>query len=182
MTERAQYVRRFTSERFKEDCTAKTVKHPASVMIWSCITAEGPGPLYFVNGTMNQNQYKKVIDECLTPHISTLDESEGPYVFMHDNAPCHRAKSVKEHLRSVNLQLLDWPGNSPDMNPIENVWNSLKNIVSSRNCTSKQALMDNITDIWQNNEHIKNCILSAIESMPRRIAALIKAKGGHTKY
>ncbi|GFS76080.1 uncharacterized protein TNCV_4666801 [Trichonephila clavipes] len=44
-----------------------------------------------------------------------------PYIVMQDGAPCHTARSIKAFLAEQNIPLLDWPGNSPDMNPIENI-------------------------------------------------------------
>lgn len=113
VTERAQFIRRRNFERFTEACVMRTVKHPPSVMLWSCITSEGPGPLYYCEGTMNQQQYKRVLEEVLLPYLHDLDPNEGPYVFMHDGAPCHTAKTVKNLLESVDLPVLPWPGNSP---------------------------------------------------------------------
>lgn len=182
VTERAQFVRRRRNERFSETCVLKTVKHPPSVMLWSCITSEGPGPLYYCEGTMDQRQYKRVLEEVLLPHINDLDPNEGPYTFMHDSAPCHKAKSVRNFLDSVNLAVLPWPGNSPDLNAIENVWNVLKSVVYSRENKTIAQLKANIEDVWQNDPKIKHSISACIDSMPKRIKDVIKARGGITRY
>lgn len=181
-TERAGFVRRRIGERYNEDCLLRTVKHPQSVMLWSCITTAGPGPLYFVQGSMNQQQYKTVLEGVLLPYINELDPTKGPYVFMHDGAPCHRAKSIKNYLSSVNLRVLKWPGNSPDLNPIENVWNQLKKIVYAKANPNKAELMKNLEETWRHNDAIKETIQACIMSMPKRIKQVIKVKGGITKY
>lgn len=131
---------------------------------------------------MNQQQYKHVLEQVLMPYLNDLDPNAGPHTFMHDSAPCHRAKTVKNFLESVNLPVLPWPGNSPDLNAIENVWSVLKSLAYSRQNNTKTELIANIEDIWQNNIKIKQTITACINSMPQRIKDVIKAKGGITKY
>lgn len=182
VTERAQFVRRRRSERYSEACVVKTVKHPPSVMIWSCITSESPGPLYYCDGTMEQKQYKRVLEDVLLPYLDELDPNEGPYTFLHDSAPCHKAKSIQNFLESVILPVLPWPENSPDLSAIENLWSVLKSLVYERRNTTIQELKANIEDVWKNHPKIKQTIRACVESMPKRIRAVIKAKGGTTKY
>lgn len=102
--------------------------------------------------------------------------------FRQDNAPCHTAKSLKNVLSSEQTRALPWPPNSPDLNPIENVWNTLKSKVYERPNPTKQILIQNIKEVWHNCPLIKGCIQSCIESMPRRMESVLKSKGGSTKY
>ena len=132
----SQSVRRAANEEFSEQCVAQTVKHPTSAMVWSIMSAQGTGRLYIVEGSMNQHQYRKVyiVEGSMNQHqyrnvleTRLLPQSkewfpEGDFVFMHDGAPCHKAKSITKFLAEKDVKTLPWPGNSPDMNPIENLW------------------------------------------------------------
>ena len=68
------------------------------------------------------------------------------------------------------------------MNPIENVWEFQKSEVRMKAPTTKQELINILNDIWKHNPEIKTKIQNCISSMPRRIEAVLAAKGGHTKY
>jgi transposase len=81
-----------------------------------------------------------------------------------------------------NIPLLPWPGNSPDLNPIENLWSIVKRRIRSENITTKLQLIDRLISVWHRDEEVQKICISAIESMPRRINAVINAKGGPTKY
>lgn len=182
VTERNQYVRRRPSEKFNEACVVKTVKHPPATMIWSCISGDGCGPLFFVEGTMNSRQYCDVLDDVLIPYFNYLRCCEAANMFMQDGAPCHRAECVKNKLSTWKIPILPWPGNSPDLNPIENVWSLLKSKVYTSPNPTLDVLKNNIKNIWENNDEIDEMIRRCIESMPDRIHDVIIAKGGFTKY
>lgn len=177
-----QFVRRRPGERYKKDCLHQVVKHPPSLMIWSCISSEGPGPIYFVDGTMRQQQYKYVLSDVLLPYINSLPYVRTYYTFMQDGAPCHTARTIANFLEEEYMDVLPWPGNSPDLNPIENCWAYLKSKVYSRPNPNIHVLKENIKDIWNNDEELKASIISCISSMPRRIQKVIKNKGNCLDY
>lgn len=182
MAEKSKFVRRRPGEKFHPDCIVPTVKHPPSIMVWSVINSKGPGRLYIVEGTMRAEQYKGVLQQRLLPQLNEwFDSGENP-IFMHDGAPCHKAKVIGKFLQDNNVEVLDWPGNSPDMNPIENIWEFMKIEISKVAPTTKNALTEALINIWNHNPAIKSKITSCIDSMPRRIQALLAAKGGTTKY
>lgn len=151
-------------------------------MVWGCIDGKGPGPLYVVEGTMRRDQYKRVLNDVLLPYVSASGYNENSWTFQQDNAPCHTAKTIKNFMSSRNIPVLAWPGNSPDLSPIENVWYLLKSLVYKRSNPSKEILIKNIQEVWNGSPEIRQCIDLCLQSMPRRIKAVIKNKGGHTKY
>ncbi|GFU74049.1 uncharacterized protein TNCV_1641741 [Trichonephila clavipes] len=113
---KAQFVRRRRGEKFHSDCVVQTVKHPTKIMIWSVISGKGTGRLYVIKGMMRHDQYKDVLQNRLIPQLEEWFPNGEPYIFMQDGAPCHTARSIKAFLAEQNIPMLDWPGNSPDMN------------------------------------------------------------------
>ncbi|GFW39549.1 transposable element Tc1 transposase [Trichonephila clavipes] len=100
------------------------------------------------NGTMTGQRY---IDEVLLPHVRLFRGAVGDkFVFMDDNATCHRTLIVQDCLDSEGIQRLVWPARSPDLNPIENVWDALGRQVAGRNYppTNKNTLIRALTEEW----------------------------------
>lgn len=151
-------------------------------MIWGCITSEGPGPLRFVEGNLRQDQYKNILRDELIPFMDSLPLGRSEYTFMQDGAPCHTAASIRSFFEEEEIMVLPWPGNSPDMNPIENCWARLKALVYQRDNTNINILKENIQDVWNNNLDFKSLVRTNMKSMTNRIKELLKAKGGFTKY
>ena len=101
-----------------------TVKHPLSVMVWRCFSSQGRGSLYFLSKgqPMNATRYIDVLDSHLLPDMKI----HGCMTFQQDSAPSHKAKAVTMWLQAKNVKVLQWPGNSPDLNLIENLWTLVK--------------------------------------------------------
>jgi len=117
-----QYVRRRPGEEYHPSCITSTVKHPQGQMVWACISSHGVGRLHFVTGTVNADVYIDILQKKLLPSIRDAFGDVNSCTFQDDSAPCHRAKKVKEFLATSDISVLPWPGNSPDLNPIENCW------------------------------------------------------------
>ncbi|CAG4946588.1 unnamed protein product [Parnassius apollo] len=82
----------------------------------------------------------------------------GEFTSMHDSAPCHKAKKLTTFLNAQKVKVLDWPGNSPDLNPIENLWQKMKREISRELITNKRKLIERLIDVWHKSESIKiNC-------------------------
>lgn len=174
-------VRRRPGDRFHPDCLNPTVKHGGgSLMIWGCMSGLGVGQLYRCTGSMNQDQYLAVLKNHMLPSARTIFGRNGAYVFQQDNAPCHKAKRVCAFLTSKRVQMMDWPPQSPDLNPIEHLWEILFRKVQNSKPASLDSLWNLLLESW--NDLDPQVLSNLVESMPRRVEAVIQAKGGHTKY
>lgn len=182
MMDKSSFVRRRQGEKYHPNCLVEAVKHPPKIMVWSVISGMGTGRLYIVDGMMRQDQYKKVLETRLIPQINEWFADPSECTFMHDSAPCHKAKSVTTFLEMKQIKVLPWPGNSPDLNPIENAWELLKRKISKENTTNKQNLIEALIKVWHHDEELKENVQKCIQSMPKRVQAVIDAKGGSTKY
>ncbi|GFW41353.1 transposable element Tcb1 transposase [Trichonephila clavipes] len=120
-----------------------------SIMVWAGIMINGRTRLHVVaNGTMTGQRY---IDEVLLPHVRLFRGAVGDkFVFMDDNATCHRTLAVQDCLDSEGIQRLVCPARSPDLNPIENVWDALGRQVAGRNypSTNKNTLIRALIEEW----------------------------------
>uniref|UniRef100_A0A0P4WEJ0 Tc1-like transposase DDE domain-containing protein n=1 Tax=Scylla olivacea TaxID=85551 RepID=A0A0P4WEJ0_SCYOL len=125
--------------------TEKSVKHSDGVMVWGSFSGVGGwGSLYFLPKceTMRQDRYIQMLEDHMPPV-----ELHGCGSFMQDDAPCHAAKSVKKWLNDQKINMLDWPGNSPDLNPLDNWWNTMKNQFATHNTSSVPHLIQGINNI-----------------------------------
>lgn len=177
----AGVVRRREGERFHPACIIPTVKHGGgSLMVWGCMSGHGVGQLYRCTGTMNQHQYIEVLENHMLPSARNIAGLRNRFVFQHDNAPCHKAMRVGEYLATHNVRVLDWPPQSPDLNPIEHLWEILFRKVQGLKPGNANELWDVLVSSW--NDISPDVVQTLVESMPRRLAAVLKANGGHTKY
>ena len=175
-----QHVRRPAGKRFDSKYVIPVVKMAPKVMVWGSVSAYGRGALWFLppKTSMTGPVYLQVIQEKLPQFM----EIHGTTYFQQDGAPCHGVRPVREWLEETGYTLVGhWPGNSPDLNIIENVWMKLKQKVAERHPTSMDDLVQKIKDAWVSDVTPDYCRTLA-HSMPRRIANVLKNKGHHTKY
>ncbi|GFX19190.1 transposable element Tcb2 transposase [Trichonephila clavipes] len=147
---RRQLIWRECGTAYRPENIQEKDRYPTcSIMVWAGIMINGCTRLHVVaNGTMTDQRY---IDEVLLPHVRLFRGAVGDkFVFMDDNATCHRTLAVQDCLDSEGIQRLVWPACSPDLNPIENVWDAFGRQVAGRNYppTIKNTLFHALTKEW----------------------------------
>ncbi|GFV55843.1 transposable element Tc3 transposase [Trichonephila clavipes] len=149
---RRQLIWRESGTAYRPENIQEKDRYPTcSIMVWAGVMINGHTRLHVVaNGTMTGQRYN---DEVLLPHVRLFHGAVGDkFIFMDDNATCHRTLAVQDCLDSEGIQRLVWPARSPDLNPIENVWDSLGKQVAGRNYppTNKNTLIRALTEEWIN--------------------------------
>lgn len=115
-----QYVRRPPNTEYNPRLTTKTIKHGgARIMIWACFSYYGVGPIYWIKNIMDRHLYVHIMQEIMLPYVS--EDMPLIWVFQQDNDPKHTSKVAKQWFQANNIKVLDWPAQSPDLNPIENL-------------------------------------------------------------
>lgn len=148
------------------------------LMIWGCISYNGIGPIVELSKKVNSYEYLNIINEYAVPAGDTLIGSD--FILQQDNAPIHTSKVVKDFIKEIGQNILKWPPQSPDLNVIENVWHILKSRSPQQLGRSKEETWNDINKVW--DEISLEYCRTLIESIPRRLQEVIKAKGGPTSY
>ena len=142
----------------------------------------GVGMLIEVIGKINADQYCQILGDGVMESFEKLEMDEGERYFQQDNDPKHTSRKATEWFEDNDIQVLSWPAQYPDLNPIEHLWEHLKQQLHKYSNLPRgvHELWDRLVDKW--NGICPKVCQNLIESMPRCIQAVIKAKGGHTKY
>ena len=114
------------------------------------------------------------IDKVLLPHVCLFcGAADDKFIFMDDNSTCHRTLAVQDCLDSEGIQCLIWLVQSPDLSPIENVWDSLGRQLASRNYppTNKKSLIHALTEEW--NILPQQLLDNIVQSMIQRVECCI---------
>ena len=172
-------VWRNPNERFYPFALTGTVKHDEKINVWGCFAAHGVGNLYLVEGNLDQYQYHTILKEQMIPSAKKLFGNKN-WTFQQDNDPKHTAKSTKHLVRRLCIPLEDWPSQSPDLNPIENLWAYLDHVTRKRKCNTKEQLFTVLQDAW--NAIPVDYLTRLADSMPERLNAVIDNKGYPTSY
>lgn len=151
-----------------------------SVMVWGAFSFNHRTPLYVIDGNLNGNRYlQEIIQPLVMPALQRIGAAA---MFQDDNARPHRARVVTDFLRQHDVNRIDWPPYSPDLNPIEHAWDELGRRLRGNHAppTNRAHLARLLVTEWQAMP--QTYFQRLINSMRRRCTECINARGGYTRY
>lgn len=187
--DRRKRVYRRQWERFAQACIQETVEYGGGFcMFWGGMSADGKTELSSVSrtggargqGSMTAHQYiTEILEDHVVPYAGFIGDG---FTLMHDNARAHTTGIVHGYLQEVGIPVMQWPARSPDLNPIEHLWDQLKRKVRSRDPapTTLQELQDAVIEEWDSIPQEE--VLKLVRSMRERMEAVIRARGDNTRF
>jgi transposase len=176
------WVRRPPGEADNPAYQVQKLPHPVKLNVWGCFCGRGLGYCYIFDESMDGKLLKKILGTHLKESAELHFEQDPPELWrlLQDNDPKHKSNLVRTWLHNNGISLLDFPAYSPDLNPIENLWNDLARRVEARPASTVEELQNVIAEEW---ERTSQALLRKLaRSMPKRCQAVIDAHGDHTKY
>jgi transposase len=148
-----------------------------SIMLWSCMTWQGMGHSCKIDGNMDGELYCQIMKGELMDTMQYYQLDTTDVIFQHDNDPKHRCKLAVKTLRRLGLNVMIWPSQSPDMNPIEHLWDYIDRLLRKRkkHFSSRDSLWLELEVIIE-NKHTEFC-QKLISTMPQRVRDLKAARG-----
>jgi transposase len=153
-----------------------------SLMFWGCMGYKGTGYGCQLDATLNKELYLEILQDEMTHSLEHLGLEPGKVVFQQDNASAHKAKVCLKWLDDQGIEVMGWPPNSPDLNPIENLWAELKRRLGTYESPpgGMLELWDRVQTEWDafSPEYCQRLV----ESMPQCMAMVLRNKGCSIKY
>ena len=178
-----KWVWRRPGESLRDREVERKVKHGGgSIMVWGCMTNQGVGFACWIQGQMDSDLYTTILEDELLGTIEYYKLKRCKLIFQQDNARIYTTKKVKEWFQKNKITVLDWPPQSPDLNPIEHLWDHLKRQLAKypKEAKGVHELWERIQVEWNNIP--KDVCSNLIKSMRKRVKAVKRARGGYTKY
>lgn len=174
-----RYIRRPKGKKYDIKYQVPTIKHGGgNVMVWGCFSRDGVGPLHKIDGIMDRFVYADILKNNMLPHAKS--KMPRGWTFQQDNDPKHTSKHVKEYMNKAKIRLFEWPSQSPDLNPIEHLWEELERRIRSATYRNTNQLWEALQTEWAKIPLER--LVKLVDSMQSRCRAVIAAKGFATKY
>uniref|UniRef100_A0AAZ3SWQ8 Tc1-like transposase DDE domain-containing protein n=1 Tax=Oncorhynchus tshawytscha TaxID=74940 RepID=A0AAZ3SWQ8_ONCTS len=148
-------------------------------MLWGCFAAGGTGALHKIEGIMRMEKYVNIMKQHLKTSVRKLKLGHK-WVFQMDNDPKHTSKVVAKLLKDNKVKILEWPSQSPDLNPLEKLWAELKKCMRARRPTNLNPLHQLCQDEWA--KIYPTYWAKIVEGYPKRLTQVKQFKGNATKY
>ena len=158
-------------QRHNPSCVDLKVKSRQSLMFWGCVTYNGTGPLFECSNNMNSQKYFQIL---YFANIATL--SDFGLLFQQDNAPIHKSQITTSWLIDKDVECIQWPPNSPDLNIIENIWSHIKRRLARQSTHNLSDLRTAVFSEW--SQISIKLVQNLYDSIPKRIKEC-KRKRGH---
>ncbi|KAG1039200.1 hypothetical protein G6F43_012558 [Rhizopus delemar] len=154
-------------------------------MVWGCFWGGGFGPLEIIDtSSVDQEKYINILANRLHPWFTNVTaHQERDFIFQEDGASCHTGGYARWWKETHQIRGFEyWPAQSPDLNPIEHVWNALERRIERKRSSVKnlEQLKVALREEWERMDD--EFADRLVRSMKRRCEAVIKAKGGATEY
>ena len=148
-------------------------------MVWGGVSQHHRTEIVVIAGNLNAVHYR---EDILLSHVVPFLQAHLDMTLQHDNATSYTARSVRDFLQDRNASVLPWPAKSPDLNPIEHIWELLDHRVRARAISPRNVpeLAGALVEEWGNISQQE--LANLVQSMRRRCTAVLNAAGGHTTY
>ena len=171
---------RTTNEEMDPKCTVPTVKHgDGSVRCWGCMSSAGVGKLVFIDGNMTGDMYHRILENNLLDSVKMLNLT-NEWIFQHDNDPKHRAAIVISWLDENKINHINWPSFSPDLNPIEHLWEEVERRMKKTSPRNVAELKECLMRMWKSIE--SQVCKKLVDSVPNRLHEVLQMKEYPTRY
>jgi len=159
----------------------RLVRNAPSVTVWAGISYNGKTALHFYRGTVDSAYYIQILQTTLIPSAQRLYHRHH-WTLLHDGATAHIAAATRQWMDAQHISYIppiDYPSNSPDFNPIENIWSILNEKIQARRLRTTDGLRTAIQEEWNNLDI--NVIRKTIDSIPARLLLCIERQGAYTQ-
>lgn len=175
------WIRRGHNEKFKQSFIKETVKFPGKINVWGCFSWKGLGQLVEIEGNLDAKQFCEILTNNLqlSAHLMGLGNS---FIFQQDNDPKHTSRLANYFFSSNKIKKLEHPPQSPDLNPIEHLWDEVDRRVTANHRWNIKLYRKRLFEVWEEMRREPTKYQKLIKNMKKRLQAVINAKGGNTSY